>query len=239
MEELIENYVVNYSEICEILHYNEDEAEFFFSESPFEIKHQYSSFEALSILKYRLLNATLGLYMTERNLHQVDVEYREIYGEWYVDLFSFISNKTGETVTGIPEMIASSMNSLEMCFKYRGKTFVSYLFFDAVRKFYSRDRPTPIIQSKSKTYLIKDERNGFIKIGKAINPRIRESTLQSEMPLMVLIAICEDDIESLLHKKFYKQRKRGEWFKLSTDQLLDLIKEHGFKLVCNKKHIPN
>ena len=80
-----------------------------------------------------------------------------------------------------------------------------------------------------KTYLMRDERNGMIKIGKSINPCCREKTLQSQEPSIKLFAVCAQNIESALHKEFADHRKRGEWFQLDQTQVDCIIKQHGFK----------
>ena len=82
-----------------------------------------------------------------------------------------------------------------------------------------------------KTYLMKDSNTGLIKIGKAIDPKFRERTLQSEKPTISLFAICNDLIEDELHKKYSDKRVRGEWFNLSKDDVSDIIKEYDFKLL--------
>ena len=70
-----------------------------------------------------------------------------------------------------------------------------------------------------KTYLIKNNRNGFYKIGRSINPLRREQTLQSEEPDIVLVKTWSRNIESKLHKDYKEHRVRGEWFELSKAQV--------------------
>tara|TARA_R100001163_G_C5062692_1_gene199822 strand:+ start:1167 stop:2132 length:966 start_codon:yes stop_codon:yes gene_type:complete len=79
--------------------------------------------------------------------------------------------------------------------------------------------------SKTKTYLMKNKLNGLYKIGKSINPKYRESTLQSQEPEIQLIKVWEEDIENKLHTKYKKHRKRGEWFELNKVQV---------KYICTK-----
>ena len=73
--------------------------------------------------------------------------------------------------------------------------------------------------SVTKTYLIKNKRNGFYKIGRSNNPKRREKTLQSEEPDIVMVKVWDENIESKLHKKYNKQRLRGEWFDLNKVQV--------------------
>lgn len=74
-------------------------------------------------------------------------------------------------------------------------------------------------KTKQKTYIMKDDNTGFYKIGKSINPRERERTLQSEKPTIKMVKEFKTDIESKLHKKYSEHRVRGEWFDLSNVQL--------------------
>ncbi len=72
---------------------------------------------------------------------------------------------------------------------------------------------------KQRTYILKDNNTGFYKIGKSINPKEREKTLQSEKPTIKMIKEFKTDIESKLHKKYNEHRIRGEWFDLNNIQL--------------------
>lgn len=66
-----------------------------------------------------------------------------------------------------------------------------------------------------KTYLMQDTFRGYYKIGKSKDPKVREGTLQAEVPTIELLHVIESDIEAYLHKKFNSKRLRGEWFDLS------------------------
>ena len=70
-----------------------------------------------------------------------------------------------------------------------------------------------------RTYILKDNNTGFYKIGKSINPKERERTLQSEKPTIKMVKEFKTDIESKLHKKYSEHRVRGEWFDLNNVQL--------------------
>jgi hypothetical protein len=92
-----------------------------------------------------------------------------------------------------------------------------------------KEESNQIYDSKQKTYLMLDSK-GYVKIGKSINPYFREKTLQSENITISLFAVCDKNIESLLHKKYKDKRVRGEWFVLSNDEILDIINEYSFKI---------
>lgn len=85
------------------------------------------------------------------------------------------------------------------------------------------------------TYLMRDERTGLIKIGRSCNVRYREHTLQSEYPLITLIATTPNNIEKQLHDRFNNHRVRGEWFNLSDSCIKGVIAEYGFKVIKNPK----
>lgn len=79
-------------------------------------------------------------------------------------------------------------------------------------------------------YLMKDESNGFYKIGISNKPEYRERTLQSEKPTIVLLKAKEfptrtiaEAIESALHKAYGNKRLRGEWFDLDPKDVSDIV----------------
>jgi hypothetical protein len=73
--------------------------------------------------------------------------------------------------------------------------------------------------TEKKTYIIKDLNTGLYKIGCSNEPLKREKTLQSEKPNIKIIKIFDNYIEKELHKKYEKQRIRGEWFNLNEIQI--------------------
>lgn len=83
---------------------------------------------------------------------------------------------------------------------------------------------------KTNLYLMKDEANGFIKVGISNTPEYRERTLQSEKPTIVMIWATEASYqdETFLHRKFSEKRLRGEWFELS-DEDIKYIKSEQWK----------
>lgn len=79
-------------------------------------------------------------------------------------------------------------------------------------------------------YLMKDESNGFYKIGISNKPEYRERTLQSEKPTIILLKAKEfptrtiaEAIESALHKAYGDKRLRGEWFELGPKDVDDIF----------------
>lgn len=76
-------------------------------------------------------------------------------------------------------------------------------------------------------YLMVDNTNGLIKIGRSKNPKYREGTLQSKEPETVMIVNwrAPKQTEKELHSKFASKRIRGEWFRLTISDL-DEIKKY-------------
>ncbi len=79
---------------------------------------------------------------------------------------------------------------------------------------------------ENKVYLMFNNRNNLIKIGRSTKPIYREKTLQSQEPEIIILAswIAPMEIETVLKKKFYEKRKRGEWFDLKADDLIIIKK---------------
>jgi hypothetical protein len=84
-------------------------------------------------------------------------------------------------------------------------------------------------ESSCFVYLMKDETNGYYKIGISNKPEYREKTLQSEKPTIVLLSakeyptrIIAEAIESALHKAFESKRIRGEWFELDEKDVREI-----------------
>ena len=83
------------------------------------------------------------------------------------------------------------------------------------------------INEEKYVYLMVDDTNGLIKIGRSKKPKYREGTLQSKELKTHLIAHWKvpKQIENELHKMFRIQRVRGEWFRLTISDL-DEIKDY-------------
>lgn len=78
------------------------------------------------------------------------------------------------------------------------------------------------ISSSNKTYLMYSGLSNLIKIGRSINPKKREKTLQGEDPRLEIIAFWDApaSTERELHNIFSNKRKRGEWFNLNFGDLM-------------------
>lgn len=79
-------------------------------------------------------------------------------------------------------------------------------------------------------YLMRDNTNGYHKIGISNKPEYREKTLQSEQPSIEMLAYkifptrkIAEAIESALHTAYSQQRVRGEWFNLNEEDVAAII----------------
>lgn len=80
----------------------------------------------------------------------------------------------------------------------------------------------------TKIYLAYDDSNGYYKIGRSMDPVLREKTLMAERSTVSFLFISHNvpfSTESELHKKFKPKRIRGEWFNLNEDDI-SYIKEY-------------
>jgi len=77
---------------------------------------------------------------------------------------------------------------------------------------------------RTKLYMMRNARNGYVKIGISDHPEFREKTLQSEEPEIELIFVQKTDsrVEEMLHLHFADLRVRGEWFRLTAQHIEDV-----------------
>ncbi len=76
-------------------------------------------------------------------------------------------------------------------------------------------------------YLMKNNRSGFYKIGRSVNPKFRERTLQAQEPQIELLDTCiaPKELEKELHQQFSNKRIRGEWFELNNIDVNTIIEK--------------
>jgi len=77
----------------------------------------------------------------------------------------------------------------------------------------------------SYVYVMEDLRTRHFKIGRSKTPGKRERTLQAEVPQIVLrFSIpADEEHERALHNQFADKRVRGEWFSLTSNDLLWIV----------------
>ncbi len=99
------------------------------------------------------------------------------------------------------------------------------------RSFFGNDDFEFIAKGHDYVYLMLNTRTGLIKIGQSKNPQYREKTLQGQEPEVVLIAywLASLEREKELHIQFKEKRVRGEWFKLTFNELEEINKVMGLQ----------
>lgn len=78
------------------------------------------------------------------------------------------------------------------------------------------------------TYLMRDNKTLLYKIGKSVDPYQRHKELRCGNPQIELIGLFDTDVESELHQKYKDKRHKGEWFKLSEQDVSDIFKKEFF-----------
>lgn len=79
-------------------------------------------------------------------------------------------------------------------------------------------------------YLFKCNRTGYYKIGRSINPTFREKTINSEnqdIKNIFTSPLTHPKKEKELHSIFKEKRVRGEWFKLTDEDVLT-VKSYSY-----------
>lgn len=69
------------------------------------------------------------------------------------------------------------------------------------------------------------------KVGRSINPKVREKTLAAEKEDVELLFVCEQNIEKELHSLLNEYRVRGEWFFIKETELAKIVEKYSFKSV--------
>lgn len=75
-------------------------------------------------------------------------------------------------------------------------------------------------------YLMVDDATGYVKIGRSVNPKARERTLQSEKPTIRMLHYFEKNHERELHELYREKRIRGEWFDLKENEITKIINQY-------------
>jgi len=143
----------------------------------------------------------------EKNRLVVECEITDLYDE-----YMFLAQRDGLEIEGCNTVLLTQYQ-YEQMFDRRSKLMKS--------------NPAP--EKPIMTYVMYDKSEDVYKIGRSINPVYRESTLRSQTPNIETLLICSENIELELHRKYKEKRIRGEWFRLSADDILDLVEIHGFK----------
>ena len=164
----------------------------------FELEEKYNS------LKYENhgLKLPLGFGVTILLYEELSIDYYKYKINWYLEMINkiedslfFLKLKENKEKLEREKLAKETLKNIEII------------------------KHKPYIQKPQKTYLIKDNNTGYYKIGKSVDPKTREKTLQAEKPTYTTVKVWNKNIETELHRKYKKYRKRGEWFELNKIQV--------------------
>lgn len=186
----------------------------------------YSLLEYVQIIEINtLLTALQRLHMLAGVEAPRKRFYKNINGKWFirVDLKDHSVDFSRGFSTSIPNNHDSFVDDQGFWCSYKCLLSIINLkkIFDSKKGKSAR--------GEFKTYLMIDEHSSLIKIGRSISPSVREDTLGAQVPRIKLLFTLDKDIEMELHSIFKNKRVRGEWFRLSMDEVLDIANKYGFK----------
>ena len=104
------------------------------------------------------------------------------------------------------------------------------------RKFYIIDCQTndDLFYKKNiqKTYVLYDPKTELFKIGKSMSPEKRCKDINKiESKEMLLLMVCEQNIESKLHRYYKEKNIEREMFNLNSVDITELLNKFKFKIV--------
>ena len=79
-----------------------------------------------------------------------------------------------------------------------------------------------------KTYLIKDNVTNLYKIGKATDPAKRVNALKVANTNLELYAVCEENVEYILHKAYHDKQVSREWYRRSNIDVNTIVSKYNF-----------
>lgn len=155
-------------------------------------------------------------------------EFRYFNGIYYLSLNKFLDFHDTTDLRFYVIMGSAHTSRIEILFEDDYGYWISHIAIEALisvikGKYIEESRLDKNIKSDFKTYLILNNRNKYVKIGKSLNVLKRERTLQSEEPDLTLIYYTDEDVETELHREYKHKRLRGEWFNLSEKDIDDIV----------------
>jgi len=208
----------------------------FLVENNFPIEEFYSEGEITFIFqRLRVILAFRNL-CSKYNLECDKIIIRNLEGIDYVNFNDSIKDYKMPVDIFLLETFGGPFLELPYSFKEKGKVYFNY---DTINVLFNSNKPLfiPCKERKDKgfkTYIMFDKSTNLYKIGRSINIQFREDTLAGKIPLIITILYNNDDLEIILHREYKTKRIRGEWFRLSADDVLDIINRYHFKKWNNK-----
>ena len=163
------------------------------------------------------------------NLYPVLMASKEIEGVGTLVIEEAGGYGLTPSVERLKLLIAAAKNTIKYLNKYydgNEDVINNYKVRKFEERYFAKSSSRVNKPARTKIYLMKSHLTGFVKIGKSKNPSARESTLQSEDPMLEMI-FQSDWIDGRKERDFHIMyshlRVRGEWFNLSQDDI-DSIK---------------
>lgn len=188
-------------------------------------------------------------YLLLVNGESYEYNNKKYQATWIGEKGGYIGVEYSLGVQEIANFLHNAIEAIRICtpegkiFEYETETlfydtFKKYakVYYDAITKCDPSIRldinASSIKQDEScNVYLMHDLANDYYKIGISNNPGYRERTLQSEKPTIELVIAKEfpvrriaEAFEAALHKTYEAKRLRGEWFRLDSKDVENLIK---------------
>jgi hypothetical protein len=194
----------------------------------------YTESQILRICNRLILTDAITRFAVTYNLTVDELIIETWRGLDYVStaIFHDRSSKLGSRLTMflLYETFASQYIKAPYSFRDElGTLFISSWAIDALISLDEVIRQESLAKITQRTYVMYDSASNLYKIGRSKDISVREKAIRSAAPNSKMILVCENDIESELHNEYAIRRRHGEWFALSANDVLDLIKKYGFK----------
>lgn len=97
---------------------------------------------------------------------------------------------------------------------------------ELIRNSIQQIRPYNDIPHKPiQTYFAIDD-SGLVKIGRSNDWKKREGQLKTGNANVKIILVLKDNVETELHRKFYDKQYRGEWYKITKDEIINIMNSY-------------
>lgn len=206
--------------------------------SGLEISPYYTGDQVLQICRRTILYDAIARFAEKFNL-SVDEPVIETWrGIDYVStaIFHDNSSKLGSRLIMFLLYETLASNYIKAPFSFRdelGTLFISSWAIDTLISMDEAVTQGSGAKQLQRTYVMYDSTSNLYKIGRSKDLLAREKAINCAAPTAKMILVCENDIESELHGIYAIKRRKGEWFALSANDILDLIEKYGFKKLNN------
>lgn len=159
--------------------------------------------------------------------HYQEVDALAAFNTFQTKLRGFLEKYGFFTVTSQELKPFRGKSAVMMSSASRGIIKVDFIEHrEFYRDFFNNIVDRPIVKDREYVYLMVNSDTFFIKIGRSTKPFYRERTLHSQEPGIHTIALWPGDgkLEKELHAVFKHRNVRGEWFRLTLADLIEVEK---------------